>query len=294
MRALSDMLARPSFTVPDRLNRFEGHTAADLATRSVEKVPFFGERPGISSGLVWHEDGRQEFTKQRPEHEDAHDLLYSSSGKAWKQGRLIARYSTVPISPEHLFDLPPSTGVQVIEQGTIVEVDFSYSYGDWVHCCLGTILAARQLLAPLIVPKALASRDYVRRDLAVAGIDYVVVESWVHIRKARILRKRNPKFYWKSADVKNFQRTFVPNRVAPDPGSILYLGQFNLAGETISRNFPSDRVAAALAPRCSKVVHQANLTTETASAYSKWADSVIGDHGSGLLKSNVLEATDRH
>lgn len=261
----------------------DAQTPEDLATVKREEVPFFGNRPGVPGPLGWHREHRRAYREPRPVFEIAHDIFYSRRGMAWRGGRLVERFSVLPITMNNILASPPKAHCLTIPRCAIVQSDFVYSYGDWVHCYLGVILSADFADVPVLVPDYLAAKSYVQRDLAAAGIKYIVANDWVRIEECFVLRKRNPLSYWSPVNVQDFRNRFPISTDDPRPGSLLYLGRFDLTGETVARRFPSDRVAAYISSVGGEVVNQSELNTLSAPRFGRHAETVVGDHGSGIL-----------
>jgi hypothetical protein len=167
-----------------------------------------------------------------------------------------------------------------------VECDCVYSYGDWTHCYLGTILSADFPDVPVLIPRHLTRKSYVLRDLEQAKINWIATDVWTNIKRAIVLRKPNPLTYWSPHDVTAYRKALAIQPIAPVSGSVSYRGRFGFEGETAERAFPSVAVAEYVGVTGGRVVNQADLNTATAHTYADYAETVIGDHGSGML--NIL------
>ncbi len=133
------------------------------------------------------------------------------------------------------------------------------------------------------MPSDLAAKPYVRAELGALGIDYRVAKPWLRIRTAHVLRKWTYLQFWDRPPVTAFRRLLAPERLAPDHGSITYLGRFDIASEGFSRRYPSEQVAEAVKAIGGTVLEQKVLNVATAASYGRTMETVIGDHGSGLL-----------
>ncbi|WP_227271800.1 glycosyltransferase family 61 protein [Roseobacter weihaiensis] len=265
-----------------RAGRFRPLSPSDNLTQPCETVPFFGHRVGTSAEMGPQKETRLAFCPPRPAYEEVPDLFYAPGGMAWVGGCLVEKFSVQPIRLSDLRARPPARA-QTLPACAVVECDYLYSYGDWVHCYLGTLLSVGFPDVPVLIPQALAQKSYVRRDLDRAGINWIAATGWYHIEKAFVLRKPNPKFYFSPQDVAAFRTAFAVTPTPPTPGSVSYLGRFDLTGETVTRQFPSDAAAAYVRSIGGRVIRQADLNTTTAADYGQEAETVIGDHGSGLL-----------
>ena len=263
------------------LGRFEPYEAADKGAVQTSAVPFFGERPG-SGALGALEEHRIAFSKPRPYCENAFGLSYSPSGIAWVNGRIVEKYCIRRPSVAEILTRPPRSPKKRISLATIVEADIPYSYGDWLHCYLGNILTAANLVkGPVLVPAVLYRKSYVRRDLAIAQVDCQPVEDWTAIEKALVLRKRNFGFIWDQEYCKGFLSKFAPVRPDPERGSLTYFARRDGPSEAITRSFPTEIIASVVEELGGTVVDQSHFSPEFAKQIAPSCDIVIIDHGSG-------------
>lgn len=267
------------------IGRYEGKAEIEKTLVPANTVQFYGHRIGNGSECSVHEETRLVFKHKPPDTEVIKNLIYSETGLAWLNNRLVERFSVQPITVKGLFNSPPRK-LNSIETCVVVECDFAYSYGDWTHCYLGTILSADYPDIPVLIPSHLARRDYVVRDLNRAGVRWIPAKGWTEIGEAIILRKQNPFFYWSAREADSYRKAFNVKPDTPDKKSITYFGRFNLVGETIPRPFPSGEIAEAIGKIGGRVVQQSVLTCNTAHLYEHQVETVIGDHGSGML--NIL------
>ncbi|MBB4658177.1 glycosyltransferase 61 family protein [Parvularcula dongshanensis] len=262
-----------------RTGRLEPRSPADMATHRVETVSFLNVIGGEPTDAS---QGRLAFDRRRPQTEEARGLFYSPAGMAWHHGALRERWSIRAPSAREILARPPARA-RTVRRAAIVESDLPYTYGDWVHAVLGPLLAGPALDRPLLLPGFLAEKGYVRRDLATAGIDYEAMTDWVRVEDALILRKTFPLQYWAPEHTAAYRSVFEPDPPEPAPGSIVYLGRFDLKSEIGRARFPSERVAEAAGRLGASVVRQETLSPETSRALAGGVETVIGDHGSGLL-----------
>lgn len=261
--------------------RFAPYNASDKRTKGTSPVTFFGERPdGDTFGeLVEH---RVAFEKHRPYCEQVSNILYSPSGIAWVDGTIVEKYCIRNPSIREILERPPRYIEKQIDVATIVESDFPYSYGDWLHCYLGSILtSAERVKGPVVIPATLHQKPYVQRDLAIAQTEYLPADTWVRIENAVVLRKRNFGFIWDQEYCSNFISKFAPARPEANPGSMIYFARRQSQGEAVARTFPTDLVAAVVESLGGTVVDQANFSPEFSKQIATSCDIVIMDHGSG-------------
>lgn len=265
--------------------RFVEVSKTEKQTATRETVQFYGHRIGETGGTSVHEETRLAFHERRPDYEISENLSYSENGIGWSGGRLVEKFSVHPLRLAD-FRHQPQQDARTIATCAVVECDCVYSYGDWTHCYLGTVLSANFPDVPVLIPRYLTEKSYVLRDLKKAKVNWIATEGWTNIERAYVLRKPNPLTYWSRREVTAYRKAFAVEPVVPIPGSISYLGRFDLEGETTNRPFPSGAVAEYVSSVGGRVVNQVELNTETAHAYAEQTEVVIGDHGSGML--NVL------
>lgn len=268
-------------SVAEHLGRFQSHDLVETQIEATSPVRFFGERPH-STTFGELQEHRVAFSKPRPYCEESSGLLYSASGMCWIDGKLIEKYSIRRPSFADLRASPPRYPGKSFDVATIVESDYPYSYGDWLHCYLGSILtAAAQVKGPVLIPKELTRKAYVRRDLDIAQIDYQSVEDWVHIERAVVLRKRNFGFIWDQEYCESFIAKFAPDRPDPKPGSLVYFARGDQQSETNGRIYPTKTIASVVEDMGGQVIDQSKFTPEFAKRIAPACDLVIMDHGSG-------------
>lgn len=264
-----------------RLGRLEQAPAADRSHVQEAGVQYFGDIPNDGAGLRPREQHRRVLANPPPSIERAGPVDYSPTGMAWAGGRLIERWSVRTPSFGDVLAGPKAS--RRVNEGVIVESTVNVTYGDWVHTILGTLMRAAPLPAPLFLPPRLTEKSYVARDLKMAGIRYETADSWTRIENALVLRKQTPLTYWTRDDVVAYQRLFAPERETPAPGSIAYFGRFDLESEVKARRFPSEATGEAVKRLGGSVHEQQGLTPETAPRYARQVETVIADHGSGVL-----------
>ena len=108
----------------------------------------------------------QEYKIPRPSQEVVDNLLYTPQGMGWVKNTLYERYSLRYPTIKQL--VKPFSHTASLSQGTVVQAKIPYSYGDWVTEHLVSITQALPLNLPLLLPKSLMAKSYVRRDSGIA------------------------------------------------------------------------------------------------------------------------------
>ena len=187
-----------------------------------EPAPFVGDIPRQAG--TEHNQYREEY-QAPPEPEEVRDLLYTPRGMGWAGGTLRERYSLQKPVLADLVSPPFPRAKSSIPRGTVVQTQFPNTYGDWVGEYLMTLTNAPPVRPPLLVPSHLMERSYVRRDLAILGLETMVVERPVLVHEALVLPKRHYLWYFTADQVAAYRRAFRIDPPRPRPGSILYLSR---------------------------------------------------------------------
>ncbi|NOX81514.1 MAG: hypothetical protein GXP06_00690, partial [Alphaproteobacteria bacterium] len=198
-------------------------TREEIAVRQTDAIAVVGDRP-TQKRLV--------YQNPRDEYVDVDDLFYTASGLAIKDRRIFARYSIRAPSTKEILTTPSGDGAKIIPTGTITETETPYTYGDWVGDYVLSLITTDKIIEPLVLPAFLAKKSYVIRDVEALGLSYITVDDLVCIKKARVLRKRIPSYYWGPEEVAAFRKAFA---ITPPPvreGSILYLARFDTTSAT--------------------------------------------------------------
>lgn len=280
------MIAAPLQKALAAAGRWEALTPKELECVQTDAVPVSGDRP------TQH---RVIYENPRPEYLDVEDLLYTPAGLAAKNGRYIARYSIRPPSTAEILKAPKSNGANEADAGTVVETETPYTYGDWVADYVLSLVTTDNIIEPLLLPSVLAQKPYVIRDVEALGLNYVVVDKPVHIKKARVIRKRVPSYYWSPDDVAAYRKAF---NIVPPParkGSITYLGRFDTKSEAAQRNYPSEEIASIVRSIDGTVIDTRGASPEKFNTWAPEMETVIADQGSALFgvmhaqTKNVIE-----
>ncbi len=280
------MIAAPLQKALAAAGRWEALTQKELACVQTDAVSVSGDRPT---------QRRVEYKNPRPEYLDVENLLYTPAGLAAKNGRYVARYSIRPPSTAEILKAPKSSGAEEADTGTVVETETPYTYGDWIADYVLSLVTTDNIVAPLLVPSFLAQKPYVIRDVEALGLNYVVVDEPVHIKKARVIRKRVPSYYWGPDEVAAYRSAFG---VVPPParkGSITYLGRFDTESEAAQRNYPSDEIARIVQSIGGTVIDTRGASPEKFDEWAPEMETVIADQGSALFgvmhaqSKNVIE-----
>ncbi len=249
-----------------------------------EPAPFVGDIPRQAG--TEHNQYREEY-QAPPEPEEVRDLLYTPRGMGWAGGTLRERYSLQKPVLADLVSPPFPRAKSSIPRGTVVQTQFPNTYGDWVGEYLMTLTNAPPVRPPLLVPSHLMERSYVRRDLAILGLETMVVERPVLVHEALVLPKRHYLWYFTADQVAAYRRAFRIDPPRPRPGSILYLSRQGEKSEFKNeRAYPSETTAEIMAGLGAKVVLARETSHEQYAALAAEAETVVADHGAAI--SNLL------
>ncbi len=280
------MIAEPLQKALAAAGRWEPLSREERETIQTDAVEVFGDR---------QTQRRVEYKNPRPEFVDVSDVTYTPAGLALVEGRYRARYSLRSPSTLEILRTPKSPTPKSLPQGTLIETETPYTYGDWVGDFVLSLITTDSLIEPLVLPAFLARKPYVIRDVEALGIDYIVADEMVAIEKARILRKRVPSYYWKPDHVAAYRRAF---NVTPPParaGSIAYLGRFDTVSEAAQREYPSEAVARITSSLGGEVFDTRAASPTKFNELAPGMKTVIADQGSALFgvmhsqTKNVIE-----
>ena len=118
--------------------RLRTRSAAETATVQTDVVEYFGDVPGPAGALTVHAQRRVLFQHPPPTVEHLQDVHYSAAGMAWVDGVLHEKYSARYPSLKEAASFPGRGSTRTLEAAVIVESDYLYSYGDWLHTYLVT------------------------------------------------------------------------------------------------------------------------------------------------------------
>ncbi|WP_411816479.1 hypothetical protein [Hyphococcus sp. DH-69] len=240
---------------------------------------------------------RLAYKTPRDEFTGATAIDYTPTGLAIKNGVCFARYSIRPPSTAEILKSRKIQPARTIPAGTIIEAETPYTYGDWVGDFVLALITAENIVEPLVLPKVLADKPYVLRDINALGISYVIAEKTLRIENARILQKRIPSYYWGKPEVAAFRNKFNITPPSPKPGSMIYLGRFDTKSEAAQRVYPSETVARIVENLGGKVFDTREASPEKFDALAPEMETVIADQGSALFgvmhaqTKNVIELT---
>ncbi|WP_375201303.1 hypothetical protein [Hyphococcus sp.] len=269
--------------------RWTPNSPADLETTQSQTLTISGDKP---------EQRRLIYTQPRPESECIENLLYTAEGMGVAGGRIVERYSVrAPSLPEIL--KTPKAPARRIAQGTVIETETPYTYGDWVGDVICSLVCAERIDGPVVMPAFLAEKPYVKRDLAALGLAMEVAEAPVLIEQATILRKRIPSYYWSEKEVAAYRKAF---HLTPPPareGSITYLGRFGTVSESVQREYPTEETAAIVQSLGGAVFDTRKASPEMFDNMAADMETVIADQGSAIFgvmhwrTKNLIELTRR-
>ena len=285
-----DLLAAPAKQALAMTGRWEQRDQSERETLQADAIAISGDRP---------EQRRRVYKNPRPEFTDAGDILYTPQGLAVQNGRYIDRYSIRQPSTMELLK-PPSRGVRAIAQGTVIESETPYTYGDWVGDFVLALTTSKNIIGPLVLPAFLAKKSYVIRDVEALGVAYVVADDVVRIEQARVLRKRIPSYYWGPEQVAAYRSAFGVNPPPARKGSILYLGRYDTVSEAAQRRYPTETVARIVGDIGGAVFDTRAASPDKFDELAPGMETVVADQGSALFgvmhaqTKNVIELAQDH
>ncbi|GMG82695.1 hypothetical protein LNKW23_19080 [Paralimibaculum aggregatum] len=259
--------------------------AALCERRVAERLPYLGDafhgrdnRPVSSPAEIL------DFAAPRPAVSRLRDLRYTPLGLAWHRGAIEEAASFSPIGPPFI-EIPYLRPLERIAAATVVQTDHTVSYGDWVFEVVRRLVAAGALHGPLLLPRALAAKGYVRADLERLGIAYRAVTRPLLIGEALVLHKQHMTQRWTAEEVGLLRRRWRLAPPEPRPGSLLYLSREDVRSEVWSRSraMPHAEIGALVAARGGRVVRTGKLRFEDYTALAAEAETVVADHGSAMV-----------
>lgn len=275
------LLAFPVRKVSSWLGRYVAYTPAERACASQERIPFAGDIPAMRRRAFVH---WLKFATPRLAKETVENLIYTPKGRGWVDGTLYECFS-IDRKPAaiDLIRAPKQDGIEVIPQGTILQVEHPETYGDWVGEILVTLARALPITEPpLLLPQFLLEKSYAQRDLAQLGIEARGVERPLRIERATVLHKRHPFHHLVPEDVAAYRQAFSIVPPSPRPGSILYLSRSGERSELRDRRYPSETVAQVLSELGATVVRTCQTSQADYIALAESAETVVADHGAAI------------
>ncbi|WP_425410137.1 hypothetical protein [Hyphococcus sp.] len=258
-------------------------------TEQTETLTLSGDKPAQK---------RLVYKLRRPESETVENLLYTAEGMGVLNGGIVERFSVrAPSVPEIL--KTPKDAARTIAQGTVIEAETPYTYGDWVGDFVRAMATANKIAGPVVMPAFLAEKPYVARDIAALGYSMEIADAPLRIEKAIVLRKTIPSYYWREEDVGAYRAAFGLAPARARKGSITYLGRFGTVSESVQRDYPSESVAAIVESLGGFVFDARHAAPDKFNDMAPQMETVIADQGSALFgvmhwrTKNVIELTRR-
>lgn len=280
------MVAEPLQKSLAALGRWEAVSADEKERVQTETIPVSGDRKP---------QRRLVYKTPRPEFLDIEDVYYTPKGLALKDGRFVARYSIRPPSTAEILTSPKHPPAKEIDQGTLIETETPYTYGDWVGDYVLSLITTENLVEPLVLPGALAAKAYVIRDVEALGINYMVANEMLRLKKARVIRKRVPSYYWGPEHVAAYREKFNVIPPSARQGSIIYLARFDTVSEAAQRDYPSEETARITKSVGGNVFDTRDASPKKFDELAPEMETVIADQGSALFgvmhaqTKNVIE-----
>ncbi|MFC2951749.1 hypothetical protein ACFOOP_07400 [Marinicaulis aureus] len=286
---LKNAIVAPARRAAALAGRWTPYAAAELETRQTQTLTLSGDKP---------EQKRLVYAAPRPESETVQNLLYTAEGMGVADGRIVERFSIrAPSLPEIL--KTPAAPARRIAQGTVIEAETPYTYGDWVGDFICALVCAEKIAEPMVMPASLAGKPYVKRDIAALGLTMEVAEAPVLIEQATVLRKRIPSYYWSEKEVSAYRKAFDLTPPPAREGSITYLGRFGTVSESVQRDYPTEETAAIVKSLGGDVFDTHNSSPEVFNDMAANMETVIADQGSAIFgvmhwrTKNLIELTRR-
>jgi hypothetical protein len=264
-------------------DRYVPYTNQELETTSGAVELFDGDVPADMYG---QQQQPLSYANPRPNVELLEDVIYLPSGQAWSKDRLIRRASIRAPSIRELLAKPAVPKTESIAEAILLEGVTPYTYGDWLGDQILMLCQSPTVQHPVLVPEFLARKSYVKRDLDSLGRDWRAVDQPVHIRRASVLRKVRPSYYWTASDVAAYRARLNINPPETKPGSLIYLSRENVVSEVLDRSLPSALVSDLVRQAGGIVVDTAKASPAMFQELAPYAETVICDQGSAI--SGVL------
>lgn len=283
------VLSIPARWLAENTRKYIPYTPEERAKVRQEVYSYSGNKPKLIGGELpvryseaFEYAPRREFKNPRPLTEKVDNLVYTPRGRGWVKGRLYEKYSIDP--QPHLADLiPPLGNIERIAQGSILQVEHPYTYGDWFAEVMVTLVHAQpNIEPPLLLPKNLLEKPYALRDLRKLNIEVRAVEKPVLVQEAVVIHKMHPRLEIGLNDVVAYRKTFAINPVTPKPGSILYLSRQGIKSERFNRTLQSEIIAQILAELGATIVLTGETGPEEYMDLASQAETVIADHGAAM------------
>lgn len=243
-----------------------------------DAIPFKGDVPHRAGSERYQQ--KLVFAEPRPLVEEVENLVVTPQGGGWKGGRLYERYSSASPGLRMIFSGFGKKPVETLSNAYFIQSVHPATYGDWTAEYLSALANIAPLDAPLLLPKNLYERPYVRRDIGRMGLDVIQINEPIRIRDAKVIRQQMMLRYWEKSQIEAMRRLLRVTPAIPDPGSVLYLSRNGERSEIADRHHPHDLVEEIVKRRGGKVLRTCNAALEDYIAMGKYAETVVMDHGS--------------
>ena len=274
--------------------------SVDVPKTAWRETGFWGDRPtmpetdrivdeGSDGPLPRYTARAPDFSSPVPARTEHNNVYYTPNGFGWTGRQLDQSLSVMlPRTLGRVWAERPRSTSRRIAEGTIVQCEHPYTYGDWVIEHLTAIARGGDFPQPLVLPLWIGARGYPGKILDRLGIDYTIAEEPVLIEKATVLHKPHPAALLTRDVVEAHRALFGVTPETPAPGRLVYLSRAGIASEQvkIERENYSDLMGRVVEDMGGTVVATSAAGLDDYLALSRQADIVVADHGAAMM--NVM------
>lgn len=232
----------------------------------------------------------QSYDQDRPAKATYEKVVYSPHGYALHNGRID--YSLSARKKDYNRDFPKLLLRQSdthLGSATLIESHFPNTYGDWVFEQMRSLTKHLPLQAPLLLPRDIAARGYVKRELDQMGINFLVAATNVKIDRAHVLHKPQHLNFWDNGDVSAYRNALKIEDVPTRSGSVVYLSREGVTGAHayVTRTYKSAEVSEIVSELGGRTVLTEGMGMDDFRELASEAETVIADHGAAIF--NILQ-----
>lgn len=297
-------------------------TVGENMVRKDREVRFFGDTPikGFATdrpnGLGWQNADYPKFMKHynrlyesqegpkqawsvqyssRPEHSWPNYIVYNRHGIAWNALGILESCSCSRPSSKSVAEFFMSRPKDTFENAIIIESSSPNTYGDWISEHITAIARCPDLsYGPILLPRFLYDRKYVREDISILGLNVLPVDDLVMIRKPMVLHKKTINLHWAPEDVLAVRRLYGIDTVTPKKNSAIYLSRQDVleCRGPRNRSYPHEIISKSVESMGGQVIATGGMTFGDFSPLGHSADTVVADHGAAMF--NLVQWNTRH